>query len=188
MQMSYKLDLSGLQREGGVSITQQLVDRISASIESGELEPGSKLPPTRELAAQAEVDDLTAARVYRKLAELGYVSASVGRGTFVRSLTPASSAAHGDDWQVYALPPDDLSYSEQVLADTFSLAGREDVISLATGWPAPSTYPTDEVARIAAEVFAEEGGNALSYLPAEGLFELREQIAARTGTPRTPTR
>jgi DNA-binding transcriptional MocR family regulator len=177
--MSYKLNLSGLQREGGVSITQQLVDRISAAIEAGELDPGSKLPPTRELAEQAGVNHLTAARVYRKLAELGYVTASVGRGTFVRALTPASSAEHGDDWQVYALPPDELTYAEQVLADTFTLAGREDVISLATGWPAPSTYPTDEVASIAADVFAEEGGNALSYLPAEGLFELREQIAAR---------
>jgi 2-aminoadipate transaminase len=177
--MSYKLNLSGLQREGGTSITQQLVERISAAIDSGELEPGSKLPPTRELAAQAEVNHLTAARVYRKLAELGYVTASVGRGTFVRALTPASSAEHGDDWQVYALPPDEPTYAEQVLADTFTLAGRDDVISLATGWPAPSTYPTEEVARIAAEVFAEEGGNALSYLPAEGLFDLREQIAAR---------
>jgi DNA-binding transcriptional MocR family regulator len=180
--MSYKLDLSGLQRDGAVSITQQLVDRISTAIEAGELEPGSKLPPTRELAALAQVNHLTAARVYRKLAELGYVSARVGRGTFVRTLTPASSTSHGDDWQVYALPPDEVSYSEQVLADTFTLAGRDDVISLATGWPAPSTYPTDEVARIAADVFAEEGGNALSYLPAEGLFELREQIASRGRT------
>jgi DNA-binding transcriptional MocR family regulator len=173
------LDLSDLDREGEVSITQQLVDRIAAAIESGDLEPGAKLPPTRELAAQAEVNHLTAARVYRKLAELGYVTAQVGRGTFVRSLTPAGSAAHGDDWQVYALPPDELSYSEQVLADTFSLAGRDDVISLAVGWPSPSTYPTGQLAAITAEVFEEVGGQALGYLPAEGLFDLREQIAAR---------
>src|ERR671919_2744821 len=177
--MSYKLNLSGLQRGGGESITQQLVDRIKAAIEGGELEPGSKLPPTRELAELAGVNHLTAARVYRKLAELGYVSASVGRGTFVRTLPPASSASHGDDWQVYALPPDELTYSEQVLADTFSLAGRDDVISLAIGWPAPGNYPTDALARITAEVFEEEGANALSYLPAQGLFDLREQIAAR---------
>ena len=121
--MSYKLDLSDLDRDGDVSITQQLVDRFSAAIEAGELEPGSKLPPTRELAAEAGVNHLTAARVYRKLAELGYVTAQVGRGTFVRTLAPAGSAAYGDDWQVYALPPDDISYSEQVLADTFSLRG-----------------------------------------------------------------
>jgi 2-aminoadipate transaminase len=176
---SYKLDLSDLDRDGEVSITQQLVDRVAAAIESGALEPGAKLPPTRELAAEAEVNHLTAARVYRKLAELGYVTAQVGRGTFVRNLAPAGSASHGDDWQVYALPPDDLSYSEQVLADTFSLAGREDVVSLAVGWPSPSTYPTSQLAAITADVFEEIGGQALSYLPAEGLFDLREQIAVR---------
>src|SRR5918999_4644305 len=89
--MSYKIDLSALQREGEVSLTQQLVDRFADAIEAGELEPGEKLPPTRELAAEAGVNHLTAARVYRKLAELGYVSASVGRGTFVRALAPAGS-------------------------------------------------------------------------------------------------
>ena len=177
--MSYKLDLSDLNRAGEVSITQQLVDRFSSAIEAGELEPGSKLPPTRELASQAGVNHLTAARVYRKLAELGYVTAQVGRGTFVRTLAPAGSAAYGDDWQVYALPPDDLSYSEQVLADTFSYAGRDDLISLAVGWPSPANYPTQQLASIAADVFEEVGGEALSYLPAEGLFELREELASR---------
>jgi 2-aminoadipate transaminase len=177
--MSYKFDLSDLEREGEVSITQQLVDRISAAIENGDLEPGSKLPPTRELATAAGVNHLTAARVYRKLAELGYVTAQVGRGTFVRALVPDGSASYGDDWQVYALPPDDLSYSEQVLAETFASVDREDVLSLATGWPAPSTYPTAQLAAIAADVFEEVGGEALSYLPAEGLFELREELAAR---------
>ena len=54
--MSYKLNLSDLQRDGEVSITQQLVDRVSAAIDSGELEPGAKLPPTRELAAEAGVN------------------------------------------------------------------------------------------------------------------------------------
>src|ERR687893_612839 len=155
--MSYKLNLSGLQREGGTSITQQLVDRVSAAIESGELEPGEKLPPTRELATLADVNHLTAARAYRKLAELGYVTASVGRGTFVRTLAPAGSAEHGDDWQVYRPPEHELSYSEQVLADVMSSAGREGLISLAVGWPSPRLYPTEDLARITADVFAEEG-------------------------------
>ena len=176
---SYNLNLSDLERGGDVSLTQQLVDRITAAIESGALEPGAKLPPTRELAAQAGINHLTAARVYRRLAESGFVTAQVGRGTFVRTLAPASSTVAGDDWQVYALPPDELSYSEQVLADSFALAGRDDLISLAVGWPAPSTYPTDELARITADVFAEVGDAALSYLNAEGLYDLREQLARR---------
>ncbi|HEV7846845.1 MAG TPA: PLP-dependent aminotransferase family protein [Thermoleophilaceae bacterium] len=171
--------MSQLERDGAVSLTQQLVDRFVAAIESGELEPGEKLPPTRGLAELVGVNHLTAARVYRRLAELGYVTASVGRGTFVRSLAPAGSAELGDDWQIYALPDRELSYSEQVLADAMSSAGQPGLISLAVGWPSPRLYPTEELARITADVFAEEGGDALSYLPAEGLYAFREQIAAR---------
>ena len=180
--MSYKVDLSDLDRDGSLSITQQLVDRFSAAIEAGELEPGDKLPPTRELAAEAGVNHLTAARVYRKLAELGYVTAQVGRGTFVRTLAPASSTLQGDDWQIYALPPDEISYSEQVLADTFALAGREHVISLATGWPAPSSYPTEELARITADVFAEVGRRC-AVLPQRG-GTVRSARADRHPRPR----
>jgi DNA-binding transcriptional MocR family regulator len=177
--MSYKINLSSLDRDGDVSLTQQLADRFAAAIDSGELEPGEKLPPTRELAAEVGVNHLTAARVYRRLAELGYVTARVGRGTFVRSLTPAGSEEYGDDWQVYALPEHDIPYPERVMAETFANAADPDLISLAVGWPSPSLYPTAELAQITADVFAEEGGAALSYLSAEGLYELREQLALR---------
>jgi 2-aminoadipate transaminase len=177
--MSYKIDLSTLQRDGEVSLTQQLVDRFASAIDSGALEPGEKLPPTRELAARVGVNHLTAARVYRKLAELGYVTASVGRGTFVRSLAPAGSSEYGDDWQVYTLPQRELTYPEQVLADSFASAGESGLISLAVGWPSPRLFPTEQIARITAEVFEQEGGDALSYLPAEGLWAFREQLAAR---------
>src|SRR3954467_7827063 len=103
--MSYKLNLSDLEREGAVSVTQQLVDRFRAAIDDGLLEPGEQLPTTRALAAEAGVNHLTAARVYRRLAELGYVTASVGRGTFVRAIKPAPAGVEeSDDWQIYALP------------------------------------------------------------------------------------
>ena len=155
------------------------MDRFVAAIESGELPPGEKLPPTRRLAEEVGVNHLTAARVYRKLAELGYVSASVGRGTFVRSLAPAGSTELGDDWQVYALPDREIAYPEQVLADAFSV-DEPGMLSLATGWPAPRTYPVERArAGSRPTCSREEGVNALSYLPAEGLYALREQIAKR---------
>jgi 2-aminoadipate transaminase len=177
--MSYKIDLSDIERGGETSLTQQLVDRFADAVESGGLAPGEKLPPTRQLAEEVGVNHLTAARVYRRLAELGYVTASVGRGTFVRTLSPAVAADEGDDWQLYALPEWEPSYSEQVMADAFNLPLEEDMISLSTGFPSPDHYPVADLARITAEVFEEEGGDAISYLPAEGLFSLREQLALR---------
>jgi 2-aminoadipate transaminase len=175
--MSYKLDLSDLRRGAEISLTQQLADRFVAAIEAGELEPGEKLPTTRALAEQAGINHLTAARVYRRLAELGYVTATVGRGTFVRTLAPAADERHGDDWQIYALPDRPLTYADQVLSDAFRLADEPGVLSLATGWPSPSLYPAKRLAEITADVFAEEGSSAIGYLVAEGLFDLREQIA-----------
>jgi DNA-binding transcriptional MocR family regulator len=177
--MSYKLDLSDLDREGALSITQQLVDRFTAAVDDGLLEPGEKLPTTRALAAEAGVNHLTAARAYRRLAELGYVTASVGRGTFVRTITPAGALREedGDDWQTYALPDHDYSYAEEVMGDSFRMPDEPGMISLSTGWPSPRLYPTQELARITAEIFEEHGGDALSYLTAEGLYDLREQLA-----------
>src|SRR4051794_11554395 len=176
--MSHKLDLSDVQRDGDVSITQQLVDRFAAAIDSGELEPGEKLPTTRTLAADAGVNHLTAARVYRRLAEQGYVTATVGRGTFVRTLAPAPpTEEHGDDWQVYVLPDRPFSQADQVLDDAFRLSGEPGIISLSTGFPSPETYPVKDLSRIAGKVFAD--GAALDYLTAEGLPDLREQLAVR---------
>jgi DNA-binding transcriptional MocR family regulator len=57
------------------------------------------------------------------------------------------------------------------------------MLSLSTGWPSPRLFPTDDIARITADIFKEEGGGAISYLTAEGLYDLREQIA-RHGTDR----
>src|ERR671927_882600 len=139
--MSNKLNLTDLDREGSKSLTQQLVDRFIEAIETVELEPGEKLPTTRALAADAGVNHLTAARVYRRLAELGYVTATVGRGTFVRSLVPAAVEEQGDDWQIWALPDLPPSYAAQVVDDAFRLATDPEVISLSTGFPSPRFYP-----------------------------------------------
>src|SRR3954453_8441190 len=177
--MSNKLNLSDLQREGPVSVTQQLVDRFVEAIETVALEPGEKLPTTRALAAETAVNHLTAARVYRRLAELGYVTATVGRGTFVRALGPAAADEQGDDWQAWALPELPQSYAMQITDDAFRLGTDPDVISLSSGFPSPRLFPVEELERASAATWRDAGGGAIEYLVAEGLFALREQIAAR---------
>src|SRR4051795_3143475 len=122
MSMSHKLNVLDLDRDGEMSLTQQLVSRIAALVDSGELEPGARLPATRALAADAGINHLTAVRVYRRLAELGYVTAAVGRGTFVRRSVPppagtpaGASARGGDDWQHALLATRPVSYADEML-------------------------------------------------------------------------
>src|SRR3954470_23008384 len=168
--MSNKFALSDLvgavDRDAGDSLTGQLVAAFVAAIEDGRLAPGDKLPPTRALAEAAGINHLTAARVYKRLAEEGYVTAQVGRGTFVRRAAAAgvTSAPDSDEWQQYVLPERQISYAEQVHQEAFHSPFEPDVLPLSVGWPSTETLPTSDLARIAADVFREEGGEALQYL------------------------
>jgi DNA-binding transcriptional MocR family regulator len=182
--MSHKFSLSDLvatiDRDAAASITAQLAQAFVDAIEDGRLEPGAKLPPTRELATAAGVNHLTAARVYKRLAEDGYVTAQVGRGTFVRLRAAAvATAPDSDEWQQYVLPDLQPSYAQQIHLEAYHNPYEADVLALGVGWPSPGTLPTEDLARVAADVFREEGGDALGYLSAEGLPALRQELAAR---------
>jgi DNA-binding transcriptional MocR family regulator len=171
--------LSEIDRDSSTSLTQQLVDLFARRIDAGELEPGEKLLPTRELAAAAGVNHLTAARVYRRLAELGYVTASVGRGTFVRTVPPLpADVEEADDWQAAVLPEPSTSLAARTLEEAMRLLGDPSMIALGAGVPAPEFVPVDEFARITAEVYEQEGSTLAGYLKPEGLPALREAIAA----------
>lgn len=183
--MSYKVALTELDRDSAVSVTQQLVARFAAAIDAGDLAPGEKLPTTRRLAALAQINHLTAARVYRQLAEAGYVTARVGAGTFVRTVPPApppADSAAEDDFLPSVLPVHAPSFGAQALLESFRLPDEPGVISLATGWADPRLAPVDELAALAAEVFADAPAGALGYSPPEGVPELRRELGARGRT------
>ncbi len=179
--MSYKRRLSDIRRDGPASVTSQIVDVFAAAIAAGELEPDAKLPPTRELAELAHVNHLTAARAYRRLAELGLVTARVGQGTFVR--VGAQSGAGGPpgreatDWQLYALPEQLETYGDRILAEMFRQAGRDDVIPLMVGYPADELLPAERLAQATAETLAEHGARVHQYSDIEGAPELRAELA-----------
>jgi 2-aminoadipate transaminase len=179
--MSYKDRLSDIKRDGAASITSQIVDAFAAAIAAGELAPDEKLPPTRELAELAEVNHLTAARAYRRLAELGLVTARVGQGTFVRvgAQNGVSGAERENtDWQLYALPEQLETYGDRILAEMFRQAGRDDVIPLMVGYPADRLLPAELLTQVTVATLEEHGARVHQYTDIEGAAELREQIAA----------
>jgi DNA-binding transcriptional MocR family regulator len=178
--MSYKDSLSDLDRDGERSLTQQLVDLISAAIRDGELAPEEKLPPTRELAELAGVNHLTAVRAYRRLRELGLVSAHVGRGTFVRGASRAPEATRVSDsvaWQRYALPEYEVRYGDELLGEMHRQATARDLIALSVGYPSARIFPIDEIRSTSEAVLRDEPDRALQYSDIQGVPELRRQIA-----------
>ena len=70
---------------GRVPAYLELAGEIEARIRSGELRPGSQLPPQRDLARERSVNVSTVTRAYRELQNLNLVVGSTRRGTIVTS-------------------------------------------------------------------------------------------------------
>lgn len=77
-------DRSGrIDHDGPATIWRQVVDDITADIESGELSPGSRLPSEAELAELYGIARGTVRRALTSLVESETVTVVHGRGTFV---------------------------------------------------------------------------------------------------------
>ncbi|MEZ5935517.1 MAG: PLP-dependent aminotransferase family protein [Alphaproteobacteria bacterium] len=78
-----------------------LAEAIDAAIGQGDLEPGGKLPPQRDLAYRLGVTVGTVSRAYALAEQRGLVRGEVGRGTFVMSAGATGSfynpVIDGDD-------------------------------------------------------------------------------------------
>ena len=178
----YKEALSALDRSAERTLTDQIVAIFEAAIAAGELRPDEKLPPTRELAELAGVNHLTAARAYRRLAEIGLVRSRVGAGTFIRGAAAGVEAGSGPRgstaWQQYALPEPIGVYEDSILADLFGAgAAEDDVIPLMTGYPSERIFPRELLAELTERVIAREGGRAWQYAAPDGMPEFREAAA-----------
>src|SRR5690242_6425334 len=199
--MSYTFDLSDIDRSGEESITAQIAQRIRAAIDDAELGPGDKLPSTRALAEAAGVNHLTAVRVYRRLAENGYVTSGVGRGTFVRSVPPPAAADDEGVWQHAVLPERHRSYVDEVFADTLHISrgtptgwisappDEAELLDMSVAWTAPDLHPVDQLRSIADELFQTHGGAMLGYSQPEGVPILLDELARRgevSGFARSP--
>ncbi|MBP6824860.1 MAG: GntR family transcriptional regulator [Acidobacteria bacterium] len=73
-----------LSKDSDVSIREQLTAQIKLAILSQDLNPGQKLPSTRELARRLKVHSNTVSAAYRELTELGWVEMRAGSGVYVR--------------------------------------------------------------------------------------------------------
>ena len=192
--MSYKERLIDLDRDGEHSVSDQLVAAFSDAISTGELEPGAKLPPTRELAETAGVNHLTAVRAYRRLRELGLVTSQVGRGTFVRDSAPVAlpvlgDDAHGTEWQTYVLPSYTQSHGDRVMEEMYRHSQARGLIPLSVGYPSSDLFPFGSIQRALGEALEREDSRALQYTDIAGLPVLVDEIAAlseRRGAPEDP--
>src|SRR4051794_36481240 len=80
-----------LSRHSDVPIREQLVTQVVLGISSDDLQPGRRLPSTRELARRFNVHANTISSAYRQLEEERWVESRRGSGVFIRKSKPQGS-------------------------------------------------------------------------------------------------
>lgn len=141
-----------------------IAEAIAEAIASGELKPGERLPPMRDLAWQLGVTTGTVARAYALGVTRQYLTSEVGRGTFVHMTTPPTAAP------ALALP-------------TPASESRETAIPMKANLPA-DVGQEQMLATETMAMLAENGARHFDYLPAGGATAHREAGAKwlATGT------
>jgi GntR family transcriptional regulator len=65
-------------------VYEQIVRQVHDAVKSGRLEPGTPLPPVRQLAGDLSLNRNTIARAYKILEDQGVILTAGRKGTFVR--------------------------------------------------------------------------------------------------------
>ncbi len=76
-----------LSTNTGKPIYEQITAQVKAAIMTGRLSPGEPIPSMRGLARTLHVSVITVQRAYEDLQRDGFIETTVGRGSFVSTLS-----------------------------------------------------------------------------------------------------
>lgn len=162
----------------------QLRDQLRAMVHAGELHPGDRIPPSRELAHRLGVHRTTVANAYAELEAEGLIRGHVGRGTFICGDDAASNGKRAPD----AAPAPGVNgngvrweglfaeeRSEETL-DRLLPSGARNTISFTVACPPEEYFPLDDFRRCSAAALRGQGRRVLQLGTTDGYPPLLEAL------------
>jgi DNA-binding transcriptional MocR family regulator len=141
---------------------RQLASFIQNLVQTGRLNAGDRLPPTRDLAGQLGLNRTTVSAAYEVLETEGLITGQVGRGSFIAGHKPSSSS--GMDWVRFfessGPPPPRVP----------SVTGS-GVISFAASRPSEDLFPLADLRASAEAVLASADLSSILQLGSPGGYE-----------------
>jgi len=173
----------------GSSLYRWLYEQLRGAILEGRLQPGARLPATRDLAQAYGLSRTTMVAAFEQLRSEGYVEGRVGSGTYVSEVLPEDLLTVPDGrvgmGSERRLPHRRIGLSRYARRLTpFRSAPEYPVRAFRTNQPALDLFPTTLWAQVAASRLRRAttamlgGGEALGYRP------LREAVAEYLNTSR----
>lgn len=179
---------SELDRTSTTPLYQQLCDSIRTSILAGRIEPGVRLPSTRDLADELNVSRNTVVVAYEQLHAEGFLSALVGHGTVVsrrlsnRIQSPPPTGQGPASARLSARAGSMLQLAGRA-ASSAAAAARVDT-PFRVGVPALEEFPMHTWSRIVSRRAHRLGTDSLDHKGAAGYPPLRRAIASYLGVSR----
>lgn len=144
-------------------LIRQVYDQLRIHILHGELPAGTRLPSTRELAADLHVSRNVILEAYDQLTAEGYIESRPGSGTYV-----AEGAYLPTEQDTFPLPS---------MAIRRSSVLSKHIIDFRSGQPALDLFPRNVWSRLTRHVYATTPSVHFGYDMPEGRHELRNTLS-----------
>lgn len=163
-----------IDRELPVSNAKQLENQLRDAILNGKLAAGTRILPTRSMAADLGIARNTVIQVYEQLIAEGYLESKEGSGTYVAEVGRLPE---------YPKPMNKLK-TEQINSKVVNLKAKtvaspkyKDVISFNAGNPDVNAFPRIQWARLLKETCLDADNNSFTYAGINGHLKLRQAIS-----------
>ncbi|CAI0714856.1 HTH-type transcriptional regulatory protein gabR [Serratia entomophila] len=164
----------------GMTLKGALHQALRLLVAAGALPCLAKLPPSRGLALRLGVSRDTVEQTYARLEAEGYIARAVGRGSFIcyqpnpligRELLAAGGATEA------LLTERELSEHGRALLTVSHAPHIDRSLSLTPSLPDLRVFPIDSWLQLEKQAVRQHGERMLGYVAAQGLPELRSEIA-----------
>lgn len=168
---------------------RQIYEALRRAILTDRLQPGTRLPSTREMAQGLMVSRNTVMNAYDQLLAEGYLEGHVGSGTYVTCSMPDDLISVPDNSQrTWPLSQLGRSFSRRGAILTSTVVNASTDPSQARpfwpGIPALDAFPSKLWSRLMTRYWNHASRELLGYGDPAGYWPLREAIAAYLGAAR----
>ena len=171
-----------LENDSDTPLYRQIAQYIRQGIQTGGIPPESRLPSTRQLARDLDVNRITVETAYRELEADGMIYTRLGSGTYVLPQPPLVTIPVSQGEEKLPLWQREIS----AMSEMFTDVSREEIlrhishphpIFFESGGGDARQFPIDEFRKVFQMVMRRDGMDALDYGELYGYAPLRETIA-----------